>query len=99
MSKPLDRLKHHVTGAIERGEKQAILAVTSPKRFAVFVTGGHHYTLEAANLAEAFAKAKAACNADTWDMSPVWHGEAYVENTFRFERKRYTLRVVAEKYV
>lgn len=27
-STPLDRLKHHVTGAIERGEKTAIVAVT-----------------------------------------------------------------------
>ena len=31
MSKPIDRLKHHVTGAIERGEKQAIEAVVKPK--------------------------------------------------------------------
>ena len=27
MSKSLDRLKHHVTGAIERGEKKAITAM------------------------------------------------------------------------
>jgi len=30
-NKPLDRLKHHVTGAIERGEKTAIEAVMAPK--------------------------------------------------------------------
>jgi len=28
---PLDKLKYHVTGAIERGEKQAIKAVIKPK--------------------------------------------------------------------
>lgn len=28
MAHPLDRLKHHVTGAIKRGEKTAIAAVT-----------------------------------------------------------------------
>ncbi len=27
-NQPLNLLKHHVTGAIERGEKQAIVAVT-----------------------------------------------------------------------
>ncbi len=30
-SNSLDRLRHHVTGAIERGEKEAIVAVTKPK--------------------------------------------------------------------
>jgi hypothetical protein len=28
---PLDRLKHHVTGAIERGEKTAVVAVVGAK--------------------------------------------------------------------
>jgi hypothetical protein len=31
MSKPLKRLKHHVTGAIERGEAKPIEAVIAPK--------------------------------------------------------------------
>lgn len=31
MNKPLDRLKHHVTNAIERGEKTAIVAVVPTK--------------------------------------------------------------------
>lgn len=31
MSKPLDILKYHITGAIERGEKIAIEAVTMPR--------------------------------------------------------------------
>lgn len=30
--KPLDKLKYHVTGAIERGEKQAIVLVTNETR-------------------------------------------------------------------
>lgn len=28
---PLSALRHHVTGAIERGEKQAIIAIEAPK--------------------------------------------------------------------
>ena len=30
--KPLDRLKYHVTGAIERGEKQAIESISTTKQ-------------------------------------------------------------------
>lgn len=33
---PLERLRYHVTGAIERGEKQAIVGKPMPKRF-IFV--------------------------------------------------------------
>lgn len=32
MNKPLKRLKHHVTGAIERGEKQAIVAIVEESK-------------------------------------------------------------------
>lgn len=33
MSTPLEKLKHHVTGAIERGEKEAIEVVINPLKF------------------------------------------------------------------
>ena len=33
MTNPLDRLKHHVTGAIERGEKTAIVEQAAPRMF------------------------------------------------------------------
>lgn len=38
MSAPLDRLKHHVTGAIERGEAVAVTAVDSP--------GGYNFDVQ-----------------------------------------------------
>jgi hypothetical protein len=36
---PLETLRHHVTGAIERGEKQAIAGVTSRKHFQKMTCG------------------------------------------------------------
>lgn len=36
---PLETLRHHVTGAIERGEKQAIAGITSRKHFEKMTCG------------------------------------------------------------
>lgn len=39
---PLERLKHHVTGAIERGEKVAIVGVTAKEKFTAFHWPDHN---------------------------------------------------------
>jgi hypothetical protein len=52
MSKPLERLKYHVTGAIERGEKQAIEAVTYKPMFLSWAENHEHEVLEMRELIE-----------------------------------------------
>jgi len=49
MTNPLERLQHHVTGAIERGEKTAIVAVEAPEfktPFKSFACEGDSITCE-----------------------------------------------------
>lgn len=55
---PIDRLRYHVTGAIERGEKQPIVEVPA------FITEGPDTSRFRDHLAELGARAAAAVNED-----------------------------------
>ena len=68
MSAPLERLRHHVTGAIERGEAVAIVEQAAPR---TLTRAEAHDTIEAAEQMGALGHLAVA-----WDMPGHWNEHA-----------------------
>jgi hypothetical protein len=90
---PLDILKHHVTGAIERGEKQAIEAVTTQqlKHVRIYDNGGKtldRYTAIYMNQPEYQPKTYSARGMSSYPFSPHGFGCSTIATPGRHLGKR-----------